>query len=152
MAAFPSVVCVTLCVTEAGIVLVGRVFFEDKATRELRLDPEAEEIRAEPVENKAGAGSVLEGMVDVNPGPDKVPEPRVPSVEADFACEPDLVALSVSRADSEEELSDTLPPSPKFGVGNAETPDRLVDIASTADNEGMFVAIGDDPSPGMFSG
>ena len=152
MAAFPSEVCVTLCVSEARTVLVGRVVFEDEATRELSLDPEAEEIRAEPVENKAEAGSVLEGMVDVNPGPNKVPEPRVPSVEVDFTCGPNLVAISINRAGSEEELSDTLPPSPEFGVGNAETLDRVVDIASTADDEGTFVAIGDDRSPGIFSG
>lgn len=131
--------------------LVDRAVFLEEAAIGLVLDPKAEEISAESVDCMSEAGSVLEGGVDVEPGPDKVPEPRVSSVEVDFACEPDLVALLV-REGTEEELSDTLPPSPKYGVGNAETPDNVVDIASAAGNESAFVAFGDDSSPWIFSG
>ena len=124
--------------------LVGRAVFEEEAIVEVDLDAEAE--------GKAEAGSVLKVEVDVDRGPDKVPEARSPPVEVDLACEPDLVTFLVGREGREEVLSDTLPSSPNFGVGNAENPDNVVDIASTADNEGTFVAFGDGPSPGIFSG
>ena len=56
-----------LCVSEAGIVLLGRAVFEEEPTTELDLDPEAEETSAESVEGRVEDVSVLEGLIDVAP-------------------------------------------------------------------------------------
>ena len=68
-----------------------------------------------------------------------------------MTCEPNLADELVDSEGSEEELSDKLPPSPRFGVGTAEILVMVVDVVSSADSEGIFVAFSDGLSPGISS-
>ena len=141
-----------VCVSEAGIVLVSREVLMEETTTELGQCPEIEEINVGFVEGRAEDGLVPEGLVDVAPMPDKVPELSVPPVEDESICAANLVEVLVGREVCKEELNANLLPNPRLDVGDAETSDKVVDIVSDAGSMGTFVAFGDFPSPGMFNG